>query len=585
MDIAAQIPPRARRVVELGALREKAGEAFLRMQPQAEYFGIASSKEEAQEAGSFLTHAFYVRPEKVDFDVLGIYEADVLIIHGEFLQGLTAGRLLEWSKILKEDGQLLLDIPNPVYIRTYLEQLTGSSREPAGLGVPEVTGLLQETGFKGWQAHGMLDNEHDAALRQGEKGTALMKALQDALAALGWQPEKDRNPWVKSFFFKAQKKEIEEKKKILIQAVVGEAIVTPRVRLYEPHSFLATEPEAAIMFVSENNRQEIEAAAAKAERKVFIRHRLSYNNVSQAYTTVEALRQAGYLIVAEMDDNPSIFGRETPEVQNLSYIGTHALQVSTAPLAELLSEFNPHVKVFRNELKELPERRNYTVERLKKLAECEEDYVTFFFGALNRTREWQEVMPAIEEAIRKYGSKLRFKVLSDKGFYEALPTEHKEFIGSDDMFEGQFVPYHMYQEALHSSDISFLPLRDTEFNRTKSDLKFIESAGHGAVVLASPTVYEATVRQGRTGFIYRSPEEFREQLELLVENRDRRLETAEAAYGYVQEERLLSGHYLERLAWYQEMVDRRQELDREMVQRMRAWQEKHPEEFRKEGKS
>ena len=178
-----------------------------------------------------------------------------------------------------------------------------------------------------------------------------------------------------------------------------------------------------------------------------------------------------------------------------------------------------------------------------------------------------------------------FKVLSDKGFYEALPTEHKEFIGSDDMFEGQFVPYHMYQEALHSSDISFLPLRDTEFNRTKSDLKFIESAGHGAVVLASPTVYETTVRQGRTGFIYRSPEEFARYLELLVENRERRLETAEAAYRYVQEERLLSGHYLERLAWYQEMVDRRQELDREMVQRMRAWQEKHPEEFRKEGKS
>ena len=142
-------------------------------------------------------------------------------------------------------------------------------------------------------------------------------------------------------------------------------------------------------------------------------------------------------------------------------------------------------------------------------------------------------------------------------------------------YDGQFVPYEMYQEALHASDISFLPLRDTEFNRTKSDLKFIESAGHGAVVLASPTVYADTVRDGRTGFIYRSPEEFRERLFLLVENPERRLETAEAAYSYVRRERLLSGHYQERLAWYRELAGRWQELDREEVRRVARWQEKY----------
>ena len=282
-------------------------------------------------------------------------------------------------------------------------------------------------------------------------------------------------------------------------------------------------------------------------------------------------------MLAELDDNPfaSVFSEKQQRaetlspLQELSYLGMHGVQVSTEALAEQIRPLNPHVGVMRNELSELPKERNYLLEKLQRLSQGE-DYVTFFFGALNRTGEWQEVMPVLQEAIEKYGSRLRFKVLSDKGFFAALPTEHKEFIGSEAMYGGQFVPYQLYQEALHTSDISFLPLRDTEFNRTKSDLKFIESAGHGAVALASPTVYEDTLRDGRTGFIYRSPEEFR-----LIENPERRIETAKAAYRYVKEERLLSGHYRERLEWYRELVDRRQELDREARIRVAGWQVKY----------
>lgn len=581
-DIAAQIPPRARRVAELGDLRDRVGEAFLRMQPRAEYFGVASDLSGMREAASFLTHAFCVRPEALDLESLGLSGLDALLVRGEFIRGLTADRLKTWAACLSDKGQILLDVPNPVYIRNYLEQLAGRGSNLPGLGVPEAAELLRGAGLHSCRVGGSLDNDRDLALRQGEEGRILMESLQTALGKLGLQREPDRNPWVRSFFFKAVAEKPKEEKRLLIQTVVGETVVTPRVRLYEPHGFLATEPEVVTMFVTEDNGREIEATAARFPRKVFIRHRLHYTAVEQAFTAVEMLRRAGYLILSELDDNPNVFGKKMEEVGHLSYIGTHALQVSTKPLAELMIPFNPHVAVFRNELKELPEQRKYAAEQLKRLSEGE-DYVTFFFGALNRTQEWQEVMPVISAAIEKYGSKLRFKVLSDKEFYETLPTGHKEFIGNMQMFEGQFVPYPVYQAALHSADISFLPLHDTAFNRAKSDLKFIESAGHGAVVLASPTVYEATVQHGRTGFIYRSPEEFGEYLDLLVQDRERRLAMAEAAYNYVREERMLSSHYLERLEWYQEMVDRRPELDREMVQRMRKWQEKHPGAFKAEG--
>lgn len=581
MNIAAQIPPRAKRVVELGVSREKAGEAFLRIQPKAEYWGITDELAELKEAGDFLTHVAFALPEEVDFEKLGIFEADVLIIRGNYFRNLTAARLKTWAKVLVEDGQLLLDVPNPAYIRNYLELIAGDNSGGAVQGISAVAArrLLEEAGLYMYSAQARYDKEQDEELRHSSENRELMEGLKGMLTSLGWQAIRENDPWLKSFFFRAGKKPLEAQDRLVVQAVVGEAIVTARPRVHLPNAFLATE-QGVLTRAVDRSLPFGQPVPDDIKNRVLIRHRLSYQKEQQAYQVLDGMRKGGHLIVSEIDDNPRAFMEKGNEaVHSLSYLCTHCIQVSTEYLADVLRQYNPHVQVFPNQLQELPEKRNYLLERLQKLKDGE-DYVTFFFGALNRTQEWQEVMPVICEAIEKYGSKLRFKVLSDRGFYEALPTEYKVFIGSREMYEGQFVPYHMYTEALHSSDISFLPLRDNDFNRAKSDLKFIESAGHGAAVLASPTVYEATVKEGRNGFIYRNPREFKEYLTLLIEDRERRIETAEAAYRYVQEERLLSGHYLERLAWYREMLQRRPQLDRELMQRLAEWQRK----YKKKGK-
>ncbi|MDD6127293.1 MAG: glycosyltransferase, partial [Veillonellaceae bacterium] len=101
------------------------------------------------------------------------------------------------------------------------------------------------------------------------------------------------------------------------------------------------------------------------------------------------------------------------------------------------------------------------------------------------------------------------------------------------------------------------------------DLKFIESAGHGAVVLASPTVYERTVVDGCTGCIYHNPEEFSEKLARLIEDAPYRHAIADAAYGYVRKHRLLSQHYMERIRAYSWLIEHREELDRELEERLK----------------
>ena len=265
----------------------------------------------------------------------------------------------------------------------------------------------------------------------------------------------------------------------------------------------------------------------------------------------------GNVLLHELDDHP-VISKQMLEDNYFSFRAVSAVQTSTQYLADFLREFNPYVYLFENQLEALPERRKYNMQNNR---------VTIFFGALNRRPDWEPLMPAINAAIRRHGDRLYFRVVSDHGFYQALQTEAKEFTGG--MQDGSIVaPYERYTAALHASDIALLPLRDTEFNRAKSDLKFIESAGHGAAVLASPTVYTGTVHDGETGLIFRSPKEFAQKLDLLIRRADLRRTLAENAYRYVAEHRLLDQHIDDYIHAYREMFERREELERARLQRV-----------------
>jgi len=102
----------------------------------------------------------------------------------------------------------------------------------------------------------------------------------------------------------------------------------------------------------------------------------------------------------------------------------------------------------------------------------------------------------------------------------------------------------------------------------KSDLKFIECSGYGVAALASPTVYENTIEDNKTGLIYKTVEEFEEKLVKLIEDIGFRRELAKNAYNYVAENRLLSMHYQERTNWYYEMIEKLPQLNEELKYRV-----------------
>ena len=294
----------------------------------------------------------------------------------------------------------------------------------------------------------------------------------------------------------------------------------------------------------------------KEENSIILIQRQVYPNTS-GQTELFALSTArGNVLLHEMDDHPCVVSALS-ETNYFSFRAVSAVQTSTPPLADILREFNPHVLLLENQLADLPPQRRYARGAAR---------VTVFFGALNRGADWAPLMDALHEVIRAHGARLSFLVTGDRAFYDALQTPHKEFVWGKD--GDPVASYADYTAALHRSDIALLPLGDTVFNRTKSDLKFIEAAGHGAAVLASPTVYERTLRDGETGLIYRDERAFAEKLTLLVTNDDLRIRLAENAYRYVARHRLIAHHVEEYATAYRDLFARREELEHDRRARM-----------------
>ncbi len=496
------VPSAAATVVLFGCGRGAAGELLLCRNPAMRIYGFALTREEAVAAGHVLTAAFVGTPETAELGHYGLAGIDCIAYDVAACGVLTTSALRRHAEVLAPDGQMVLYFSS------------GAAKD-----VQRLTQSLRGVGF-----------ETVLAVRQKED--VVVRAVRQAVPMCS------------------------------VQTMVGESTVTARMRVWTPDAFCGTAPGWFFRSAGPNT---INARfAAQMNASIVIRQRTSFSTVEHALEAIQFFQKGGHLTVYELDDNPVLWKKKLEASKYLDFRGVHAVQVSTPALADYVRQYNPHVFLFENQLKELPEERDYAAE-----AKARDGRVTIFFGAVNREAEWQEIVPLLNQAAAKYGDCLQFEILADVPSFEALHAPHKHFVGDRAIYDGKFVPYDVYTKALHMSDIALLPLRDNAFNRMKSDLKFIESAGHGAVVLASPTVYERTVVDGCTGCIYHNPEEFSEKLARLIEDASYRHAIAEAAYGYVRKHRLLSQHYMERIRAYTWLIEHREELDRELEERLK----------------
>jgi len=264
-----------------------------------------------------------------------------------------------------------------------------------------------------------------------------------------------------------------------------------------------------------------------------------------------------HLLIAEIDDDPtSPVYLDGTTFNPMAFKAVHAVQCSTEAIADIVRQWNPNVMVFPNQIAELP-----------PFAADDSSGGTpnagIFFGAQNRRADWEPIMPAINKIAKDPGIVVWFDVVHDREFFDALETDAKRF--------HPFCEYAEYRSILRSCDIALLPLEDNQFNRCKSDLKFLECAAEGVVSLMSLTACKAIDGSCNLGMFYNAPEggplTFEYCLRQLLERPDGLKLLAEKHYRYVHDNRLLSQHYRARHDWYLDLVTHRERLTQQLMAR------------------
>ncbi|HEX4404224.1 MAG TPA: glycosyltransferase [Polyangia bacterium] len=103
---------------------------------------------------------------------------------------------------------------------------------------------------------------------------------------------------------------------------------------------------------------------------------------------------------------------------------------------------------------------------------------------------------------------------------------------------------------LEGLDIGLAPLAATDFNRCRSDARFLEYAAHGVLAVCADLEPYRAVRPAQTGLLYRDVAGLEAALERALAEPALRATVTEAAARYVADERLDRRHVGDRVAFY-----------------------------------
>ncbi len=549
-ELLDKIPLSAKTVLDVGCAQGALGAAYLRRNPNARFLGIDIDEEAVSQAASRMSEVFCgdVEAEPMPFDVP---EGIDCIVYGDVLEHLRD----PWSLVarhmnyLTPDATVLVCMPNVEHWSFVLRLLAGKFDY-------DDQGLFDRTHLRWFTPRTMGQLMADAGLQLSDvaprpvpmtDAERVVNALTPGLRALGVDPAEYLNrAGPIQFIWRARKS---APPRLMLKATM----LPPQggvsdVRVVEPIRALRTDSALLPVIVSE---AEMDSQMPEIPRIALLHRPLLFGESGIA--RIRALLAKGYLVISEFDDHPNFMAdRGVPLDQVLTFRAVHAVQTSTAPLAEVLRRENPEVGMFPNGIFELPPVDNF----------ADPEKMTLFFAAINRRDDWAPFMPALNDVARAVGGRLRFEVVHDRPFFDALESEHKNFT--------PICEYKTYLAKLGEAEIAFMPLVDNEFNRAKSDLKFIEAGACRVVALGSHVVYGGSVEDGKTGLLFNDPASLRAALLRLLAYPEAARRLADAARNYVSEHRMLAYQVTARTAWYRELWERRDELNAALKARVPA---------------
>jgi glycosyltransferase involved in cell wall biosynthesis len=195
--------------------------------------------------------------------------------------------------------------------------------------------------------------------------------------------------------------------------------------------------------------------------------------------------------------------------------------VTNEYLKNVMLEYNSNVKI-------LPNLVDPDLWNLNKDIRQVPGLTIGVFGGDSHVKDWQ-ILPEIFTRLHEKYPFVTFLVSGSNFEYLRLPfVKHMNW-----------VPVQYYPALVAQFDIGICPLEDTNFNKSKSPIKFYEFAQVNAPVVASPVVYGNEIQHGKTGFLAQTPDEYVAYLSELIENSAKRKSMGRSAKEWVLEHRNL----------------------------------------------
>jgi glycosyltransferase involved in cell wall biosynthesis len=216
--------------------------------------------------------------------------------------------------------------------------------------------------------------------------------------------------------------------------------------------------------------------------------------------------------------------------------------VTTQPLKERYSPYNSNLLVIPNALDERlvvprsPRRSDALFGRKRVTIGC--------MGTFTHDDDLLMVKPALEEITRRYPRQVEFQLIGVVRNREtlvqmdALPLN----IIQPEPDEIEYPLFMMWFTGQVNWDIAISPLMDDEFNRCKSDIKFLDYCSIAAAgIFSQVPAYQDTLRPLETGLLVQNQEQcWVEALDRMIREEDLRAEISRAATLYLYHERTVS---------------------------------------------
>jgi glycosyltransferase involved in cell wall biosynthesis len=198
----------------------------------------------------------------------------------------------------------------------------------------------------------------------------------------------------------------------------------------------------------------------------------------------------------------------------------HVCTVSTAELAEVVYDMTGHqnIHVVPNAV---------PADLLDH--EPEQNHDIGWGGSPTHHGDFAEVRSHLARYLKRNPTKTFHTIGSDYGEWMKLPSEQCHFTGwlkqPEDFFRA--IDYR----------VGIAPLRNTMFNRSKSDIKYLELAALGIPTIASDVNPYRSIVHGETGLLVKQDHEWGRYLHYLAENPDERQRLGANAKEYVRNHR------------------------------------------------